>query len=263
MVWLSLTDLSFAVPDQSGNFVGLDNYIRAIVRDPEFIASILKSVSFAALCVVPQIVLGVILAEFLHRKLTAQKIISPLLAIPVLLPAVIVGMYWKLLLQGEFGMISYYLSQMGVPYAKSILSSTDWILPILAAVDTWQWGPFVALVFLASRSLLPNAPLEAAYVDGASRLRAFFDVTLPALIPTALLLSFVRAIDSFKEFDKVFILTGGGPGTASELSSLFIWRTAFKQFDFGYAAALCVIVYLAIYTAITLCTRRLRLGEAT
>jgi len=94
---------------------------------------------------------------------------------------------------------------------------------------------------------LPSSPLEAAWMDGASPLRAFFDVTLPALLSTVFIVSLVRAIDSFKEFDKVFILTGGGPGTASELSSVYIWRTAFKQWNFGYAAAICVLVYLIIF----------------
>jgi multiple sugar transport system permease protein len=89
--------------------------------------------------------------------------------------------------------------------------------------------------------------LQAAWLDGASKLRAFFDVTLPALLPTIFVVSLIRAIDSFKEFDKVFILTGGGPGTASELSSIYTWRMAFKQFDFGYAAALCVLIYVIVY----------------
>lgn len=84
-------------------------------------------------------------------------------------------------------------------------------------------------------------------MDGASRRRAFFDVTLPALLPTVFVVALIRAIDSFKEFDKVFILTGGGPGNAFELSSIYTWRMAFKQFEFGYAAALCVLIYILIY----------------
>jgi multiple sugar transport system permease protein len=99
-------------------------------------------------------------------------------------------------------------------------------------------------------------------MDGASRWRAFIDVTVPALLPTILVVSLIRAIDSFKEFDKVFILTGGGPGTASELSSIYTWRTAFRSWEFGYAAALCVIIYLIMYAASQISFSKLRLGAS-
>lgn len=247
MLWLSLTDLSFAVAERSGNFVGFSNYVRALFHDPVFLGSLGRSAVFALLCVVPQVLIGISVAEVLHKRDLGRRLLSPLLALPVLLPAVIVGLYWRILLQGEFGLISHYLSSVGLSFAKGILSSPKTILFTLAAVDVWQWAPFVTLVLLAVRSSLPKAPLEAAWVDGASRTRAFFDVTLRAMLPTVFVLSLLRAIDSFKEFDKVFIMTGGGPGTASELSSIYCWRTAFKQWDFGYAAALCVIVYLIIY----------------
>jgi len=247
MVWLSLTDLSFSSPERSGNFIGVANYARAVLHDPIFLASLGKSALFVVLCVLPEVLLGIVIAEFLYQRPIARRLLSPLFALPVLLPTVVVGLYWRILLQGEFGLLSYYLSQWGFDSAKGILSNPKTILLTLAAIDVWQWGPFVALVLLAGRSSLPRAPLEAAWVDGASRLRSFFDVTLPALLPTVFVLSVIRAIDSFKEFDKVFILTGGGPGTASELSSIYTWRMAFKQWDFGYAAALCVIIYLIIY----------------
>jgi len=159
----------------------------------------------------------------------------------------VAGLYWKLLLQGEFGILSYYLSLVGFPNAKGILSDGHTILVTLALVDFWQWGPLTALVFLAARSSMSSTPLEAAYLDGASRWRAFVDVTLPALWPTIFVVSLIRAIDSFKDFDKIFVMTGGGPGTASELISLYTWRTAFKLWEFGYGAALCIFVYLVIY----------------
>lgn len=249
MVWLSLTDLSFAVAERSGNFIGVANYSRALFGDPIFLGSLGRSGLFVLLCVIPEVVVGIVVAELLHSRPLAQRLLSPLFALPVLLPSVVVGLYWRLLLQGEFGLVSYYLSEWGLPGVKGLLSSSRTVLFTVAAVDIWQWGPFVALVLLASRCSLPRAPLEAAWVDGASRFRAFLDVTLPALLPTVFFLSLIRAIDSFKEFDKVFILTGGGPGTASELSSVYTWRMAFKQWEFGYAAALCVVVYVLIYVA--------------
>jgi multiple sugar transport system permease protein len=247
MVWVSLTDLSFSAVEHSGSFVGFSNYLRAFTHDPMFWNSIARSCLFAILCVVPSIVMAIILAEMLHERPIARRLLSPLLAFPILLPSVVVGLYWRVLLQGEFGAVSYYLSQLGIPGAKSILSNPTTILYTLALVDIWHWGPFVALILLAARCSLPRSPLEAAWTDGAGRWRAFYDVTLPSLLPTIFILSLIRAIDSFKEFDKVYIITGGGPGAASELSGLYIWRVAFRQWDFGYGAALCVVVYLLIY----------------
>lgn len=251
-VWLSLTDLSFAAVDRDGNWIGLANYSRAIFQDSVFVSSLGRSVAFSLLCVGPDIIFGVAVAEALHRHRLAQRLLSPLFALPALIPAVAVGLYWRLMLQGEFGVISYFLSAMGVPFAKGILSDGNTILFTLAIVDFWQWGPFTTLVFLAVRSSISSVPLEAAYVDGASPLRAFFEITLPALYPTIFLMSMIRAIDSFKEFDKVFIMTGGGPGTASELISVYTWRTAFKQWEFGYGAALCIVTYLLIYFSVQL-----------
>lgn len=248
MVWLSATDLSFAAADRDGNWVGFSNYSRALFEDRIFLESLWRSGLFTVFCVVPEVMLGICVAELLHDRPLAQRLLTPLFALPVLLPAVVVGLYWRVLLQGEFGLVSYYLSELGFGWAKGILSNPGTILFTMAAIDIWQWGPFVALVLLATRCSLPKAPLEAAWLDGASRIRAFFDVTLPALLPTVFVVSLIRGIDSFKEFDKVFILTGGGPGTASELSSIYTWRAAFRQWDFGYAAALCVLIYILIYT---------------
>jgi multiple sugar transport system permease protein len=261
MVWLSLTDLSFASAPRNGNFIGLANYLRALFSDRIFLDSIAQSALFSALCVLPQIVIGVALSEFLHNSRSMQQILSPLLALPALMPSVIVGLYWRILLQGEFGLVSYYASKAGFQSAKGILSSPKLILFTLSAVDFWQWGPFVALVLLAARSTQRKAPLEAAWLDGASPIRAFFDVTLPGLFPAVFVIGTIRAIDSFKEFDKVFILTGGGPGTASELTSIYVWRQAFRNWEFGYGAALCVLIYLLIYAVTQLGFKWSRLGD--
>ena len=262
MIWLSFTDLSFAIAARNGNIIGFQNYSRALLSDRLFLSSLYRSGLFALLSVLPQMLLGITIAELLHSRPLAQRLLSPLFALPVLLPAVIVGLYWRVLLQGEFGLISHYLFELGVPGAKGILSNPRTILFTLAAIDIWQWAPFVTLVLLSARCSVPRAPLEAAWMDGASKWRSFLDVTVRALLPTILVVALIRAIDSFKEFDKVFILTGGGPGTASELSSIYIWRTAFRSWEFGYAAALCVIIYVIIYAASKVSFRKLRLGAS-
>lgn len=255
MVWLSFTDLSFALADQKGAFVGIKNYGKAFGTDPIFWNSMKKSAIYMLLCVLPQIVFGVVIAEWFATRDSLRKIFSPLLALPILLPAVVVGLLWRLLLQGEFGIVSFYLRKLGLFTERAILSDVKSILITLSLVDFWQWAPFVVLVFLAARLSLPVAPREAALMDGARPFQIFRDVTIPFMLPTMGVIFLIRAIDSFKEFDKVFILTGGGPGSASEMSSIYIWRVAFKQWDFGYGAALCTIVYLVIFLGAQLFVR--------
>lgn len=252
MVWLSFTNLSFAQASQKGAFVGLQNYYRALVNDPMFWTSMKTSAIYMLFCVLPQITFGLIFAEWLATRERLRNVISPLLSLPVLLPAVVVGLLWRLLLQGEFGVLSFYLQKVGLFAERAILSDVKSILITLSLVDFWQWAPFVVLVLLAARLSLPKAPLEAAQMDGARYLQIFRDITIPYMLPTVGVVLLIRAIDSFKEFDKVFILTGGGPGNASEMSSIYIWRVAFKQWDYGYGAALCTIVYLVVFAGIRL-----------
>ncbi|TWT40535.1 Inner membrane ABC transporter permease protein YcjO [Phycisphaerae bacterium RAS1] len=260
MLWLSFTNLSFATPEGSGEFIGIENYARAFSRQSTFMASSGRSLLFAALCVFPQVVIGLLFAELFVERERLQRWLSPILILPLLLPSVVVGLYWRLLLQGEFGPVSHYLAQLGFAGARGVLSSPETILVTLALIDLWQWGPFVCFFLLTARGALSKPPLEAAWADGASRIRAFFDVTLRRLAPAIFTVALIRAIESFKEFDKVYVLTGGGPGTASELVSLHVWRVAFKYWDFGYAAALCVILYLITYVAASATMPRLRAG---
>ena len=245
MIVLSFTDFSFVSSQSSGQWIGLQNYIRAF-NDTYLLNSVMRSSIFTILCVTPQITIGLLLVEILFNNQRTRQILTPILALPILIPSIIVGLYWKLMLQGEFGILSYYLSKIGMPGANALLSTPSSVLFTLAIIDSWQWAPIVLLMLLAARDSLPREPLEAAWIDGTSRTRAFFHITLPALIPYVFIISVIRAIDSFKEFDKVYLLTGGGPGTASELLSINIWRTAFRSWEFGYAAALCIIVYFGI-----------------
>ena len=246
-IWLSFTDLSFADASRSGNFIGFANYTRLSIDDAAFHTSLLRSFVFALLCVVIEVSIAIAAAEVLRYDTAMAAYVIPILCLPVLLPPVVIGLYWRLLLQGEFGLASYYLSSWGFPGAKQILSNPPTIILTLVALDVWQWAPFLSLIVFAARAALSNGPIEAAYLDGASPVRAFFQVTLPRLLPVALIIGVLRGIDAFREFDKIFVLTGGGPGSASELSSLYVWRVAFKAWDFGYAGALCVATSVLIY----------------
>jgi multiple sugar transport system permease protein len=183
----------------------------------------------------------------LFHVIERRRLVLTLLLIPMMLAPVAVGLIWKLLLQGDFGMVTYYLRQTGLLAIRdALLSDAGAVLPTIILIDLWQWTPFVTLVMLAGLLSLPREPFEAALMDGARPLQIFRDVTLPLLRPIIALVLLLRGIDAFKEFDKVFILTGGGPGTATELLSIYTYRVNFKSWDLGYGATCAFMVYLVV-----------------
>jgi len=247
MVGASFTDLSFSIPGRDGNFVGFDNYRRLVRDDPVFWSSFLLTLRFVVWAVVVEFVLGFALALLLYHHVRRRRFLLTGLLVPMMLAPVAVGLIWKLLLQGDFGMLTYYLRAVGVIDVRTaLLSSPDLVLATIVAIDVWQWTPFVTLVMLAGLLSLPREPFEAAVMDGARPYQVFRDVTLPLLRPIVALVLLLRGIDAFKEFDKVFILTGGGPGSATELLSIYTYRVNFKNWDLGYGAVCAFMVYLVV-----------------
>lgn len=247
MIYTAMTDLSFADPDRSGNFIGLDNFRRLMRDDPLFWKSFLLSFKFVVLAVSIEFLLGSAIALLIFHFVRRQRVLTTLLLIPMMIAPVAVGLMFRLLLQGDFGMLTYYLRKIGLlARNEAVLSQPDLVFATIVAIDVWQWTPFVTLVMLAGLMSLPRTPIEAAMMDGAGRTRIFLDVMLPLLKPVIALVVLLRGIDAFKEFDKVFIMTGGGPGTLTELVSIYAYRVNFRNWDLGYGAAVAFMVYLVV-----------------
>lgn len=247
MVGVSFTDLSYALPDHDGNFVGFDNYRRLMREDPVFWQSFVTTLTFVFSVVSIEFVLGFALALLLFHHIQRRRIILTLLLIPMMLAPVAVGLMWKLMLQGEFGMLTHYLREIGLLGPRTApLGNYDLVMPTVMLVDIWEWTPFVTLVVLAGLLSQPREPFEAAVMDGARPWQVFRDITLPLMRPIIALVLLLRGIDAFKEFDKVFILTGGGPGTATELLSIYTWRVNFRNWNLGYGAVSAFMVYLVV-----------------
>ena len=194
-----------------------------------------------------EFVLGFALALLLFHHIQRRRVVLSLLLIPMMLAPVAVGLMWKLMLHGEFGMLTHYLRQVGLLGLRTaLLGNHDLVLPTVMLVDVWEWTPFVTLVVLAGLLSLPRDPFEAAIMDGARPWQVFRDITVPLMRPIIALVLLLRGIDAFKEFDKVFILTGGGPGTATELLSIYTWRINFRNWDLGYGAVNAFMVYLVV-----------------
>jgi multiple sugar transport system permease protein len=247
MAYTAMTDLSFANPDQKGAFIGFDNFRKLVRDDPIFWGSFWLTIRFVVASVAVEFVLGFALALLIWRFIERQRLLTTLLLVPVMLAPVAVGLIWRLLLQGDFGMATYYLRAVGLLSTSSaVFSSPNLVMPTIVAIDVWQWTPFVTLIILAGLMSLPRSPFEAATMDGAGPWRQFIDIMLPLLRPIIALVLLLRGIDAFKEFDKVFIMTGGGPGTVSELLSIYAYRINFKNWNLGYGAAVSFMVYLVV-----------------
>lgn len=247
MVGVSFTDLNYALPGRDGSFLGFDNYRRLMREDPVFWESFRTTIVFVFGVVTTEFLLGFAVALLLFHQLRRRRLVLTLLLIPMMLAPVAVGLMWKLMLQGEFGMLTHYLRAIGlIGPQTALLGDHHLVLWTVMATDVWEWTPFVTLVILAGLLSLPREPFEAAIMDGARPWRVFRDITVPLLRPIIALVLLLRGIDAFKEFDKVFILTGGGPGNTTELLSIYTWRINFRNWDLGYGATCAFMVYLVV-----------------
>jgi multiple sugar transport system permease protein len=221
---------------------GLGNFAR-LVTDNFFWTAMAHTFVYAVAALACEFVLGLGLALLLNAQIRGRGFFRASLLVPMMLPAVVVGVVWRLMLNPNFGAINGTLKRFGIS-TESLTWTASPKLAMLSviAVDVWQWTPFVFLVLLAGLQAIPQEPYEAALIDGSSRWQTFRHVTLPLLKPAILIVLLLRTMDLLRVFDQIFILTEGGPGFATETISLYIYRTAFRFFDFGYAAAMSFVL---------------------
>jgi multiple sugar transport system permease protein len=222
----------------------LANFER-LMTDGFFFSALGHTVIYAVVALTFEFLLGLGLASLLDRSLRGRAIFRAVLLIPMLIPPVVVGVVWRLMLNADFGAINGTLKSVGInTQALTWTASPKLALASVIAVDIWQWTPFMFLVLLAGLQAIPQEPYEAAMIDGASAWQTFRHVTLPLLRPAILVALLLRTMDLLRVFDQIFILTEGGPGFATETVSLYIYRAAFRFFDFGYAAAMSFVLLL-------------------
>ena len=237
----SLT-VSLQLESASGVNWGLGNFAR-LASDDFFWTALSHTFIYAAAALTCEFLLGLGLALLLNQQIRGRGLFRVSLLVPMMLPTVVVGVVWRLLLHSNFGALNGTLKQFGIN-TESLTWTASPRLAMLSviAVDVWQWTPFVFLVLLAGLQAIPQEPYEAALIDGSSRWQTFWHVTLPLLKPSILIVLLLRTMDLLRVFDQIFILTEGGPGFATETISLYIYRTAFRFFDFGYAAAMSFVL---------------------
>jgi multiple sugar transport system permease protein len=217
-------------------YVGLDNY-RIVYHDETFWEALRVTLKFVVLAVSIETVLGLALALLVARELRFAAPIRMGLILPMTIAPVVVGVIWRLLYASDIGVVNPLFGSLGLSEPDVLAHKSSAFLG-LVVVDVWEWTPLLFLILLAGVQGLPQEPLEAARVDGAGRLRVFLDHTLPLLRPVLLVAIVLRTIDAIGTFDQIFVLTRGGPGTATQLISIYGYNTAFRFTQYGQAAAM-------------------------
>ena len=242
---LGLFDVRWAEGRSEWRFVGAAHYA-ALARDPLFGASIVNTVVLALGAVMGQMVLGFALALLCSKATRGRTFWRALFILPVLIPGIVIGAMWKLLLNPDFGAVAQLLGAVGLPPVNWLGDASTALLSVII-VDVWHWTPFCFLLFLAGLESLPPDVYEAAKVDGAGAWAELRHVPLPLMWPTIAVTFVFRLVLAFKVFDEVYLLTGGGPGTATEVVSFTIYQRFFTEDRAGYGAAMSVAVIFLVF----------------
>ncbi|HEV3396669.1 MAG TPA: sugar ABC transporter permease, partial [Xanthobacteraceae bacterium] len=231
---------------QDYHFIGLGNYVR-LVEDPVFWLTLWNSVVWVFGSVVLQFVAGFGAALLLHRAFRGRALVRTLTLLPWIIPGVVVGLIWEWLYQPNYGVINDLLLKAGWMHDRvAWLSSPDLAMGAVVVTNVWRGIPFFAIMLLAGLQAIPDELYEAAQVDGAGVLSRFYHITLPLLRPIIVVATATRIIWTFNYADLIFVMTGGGPANATQITSTYTLMQAYSNLDFGYAGALSVILLLVM-----------------
>jgi multiple sugar transport system permease protein len=246
-VWMSLQDW-FASSVTLPKFIGLANYRKILVGDPRFREAVVRTLYFTLLVIAGETVLGVAMALLFNREFWGRGLLRTLAILPMVATPVAIGLVFVMMYHPTLGVANYLLSVLHLaPFKWTYSSGTA--LYALAVVDIWQWTPLIMLIALAGLASLPKEPYEAAHIDGASALQAFWHITLPLLRPAIVVAILFRAIDAIKTFDIIFIMTQGGPANSTETINILLFNQAFSYFNMGYASSMAVALFAVVMGA--------------
>jgi multiple sugar transport system permease protein len=252
---LSFTDLTAA--DGTGRWVGLNNYGELLV-DPLFWNAALNSAIMVGAAVAIQVVLGTALALFFNLQLKGAAIVRGILALPMLITPIVVGVMWRALLNPDWGLMNWAIGRLGFE-PPNWLGSIGMAMKTLILVDVWQWTPFVFLIVFARLQALPQDVFEAAQLDGAGPFATLRYVTLPLLMPAIVFAAVFRAVDAFRSFDLIYGLSYGGPARSTTTLSFFSFQNGFQFQNYGYAAAVAYMMLLILLLGTTVLLRYVQL----
>lgn len=226
------------------NFVGLSNY-KYYFQNSSFYSAIGYTFFFTVISVIFELVLGLMVAVIINREFMGRGIVRTVVLIPWAIPTVVTALMWKFLYDGQSGYMAHVFASLHLVKNSGILLTThSGATFAIIFADVWKTVPYMALLILAGLQGIDGALYEAASVDGASKVRQFFKITLPLLKPTILVALLFRTLDAFRIFDLVYVLTNGANNT--ETISTFAYKTMFSQMEFGKGSTLSVIVFICV-----------------
>ncbi len=244
--WLSLWRINLRFANTPRRFAGLDNFAQ-ILRDERFHNALWVTARVAVVSLLAELVLGMLIALVINRQFRARGLVRASVLVPWALTTVVAARMWQLIYQADYGVFNRILYDLFIIDSyKPWVISPQFTLWAMIGADIWKTTPFVALLLLAGLQLIPGDLYEAAAIDGASAWQSFWRITLPLLRPTILVASLFRLIDVARMFDLPLVLTGGGPGFATETLTLYTYRVLFQNLQFGLGSAVAVLAFLLV-----------------
>ena len=245
---VGLSFYNYYLPVPRKTFAGLDNF-RYIWGDDAFWDALGVTARFTGAAVGIELVLGAAVALLLDSRIPCRRFVSTVVLLPMTITPAVAGLLMRWMFESNWGLVNYFLSLVGVQ-GPGWTGDPAWALWSIIFADVWQNTPFVILVMYAGLQSVPEEPLEAAMVDGATRMQTLAHVIFPFLRPLVLFVLIIRSMDAFRIFDQVFVMTGGGPGTTTQTITFYNYVMAFRMLRMGRASALGVITLLILSVVI-------------
>ncbi|WP_308527467.1 sugar ABC transporter permease [uncultured Oscillibacter sp.] len=240
----SFTDYNYLKGTEEASFILFDNYTK-LINNGYFQQAVWNTIKFTILAVILEMGLGLLIAVFINTLRRGQKIMRTLLLLPYLLPAVTVALSWRMMLSSNYGIVNQFLNALGLPVYNWFMDTKTAFGTILV-IDVWQNVPFVFLLLYASLQSVSENQYEAARIDGAGFLQQFWYVTLPNIKGSLALCALLRTIDTFRLFEKVNVLTGGGPAGTTTTITQFLYTYGIKSLDFGFGSAGAIVMTVLV-----------------
>ena len=222
----------------------IDNF-RTLFNDTRFLQSVVTTLIFTVLSVALPIVVGTAAALVFHERFPLRGLLRGIFILPMMATPVAIALVWTMMFHPQLGVLNYLLTSVGLPPSQWVYA-TSTVIPTLVMVEVWHWTPLVMLIVLGGLAQLPREPYEAALIDGAGYWQQFWYITVPLILPFIMIALIIRTIDALKTFDTIFVITGGGPGTASETINIFLYQQAFAFIKLGYASTVALIFFVLI-----------------
>lgn len=257
---LSFYDFSPLKPHQGRRWVGFDNFID-IFTTKSYWAALWLTFKFLLITITTQMVVGISIAVMLNsdyvRSTYGVTLIRSIIIMPLMASPIVVGLIWGFLLDTDLGFVNQVLEVVGLG-PVNWLNTPTLALIFISIASIWQWTPLVVLLTLAGLEALPKDPFDAARVDGASESQLFWQLMLPMLKPVILVTLLTNTIDAYRVFGLILVMTGGGPGVATNVVSMEVYRTGFKFWRMGDASAQSFLTFLVIFAVALIYMRALR-----